>query len=333
MADSTRLMLPFENEHVMIPETGAIVILRAQNGLYGRFPSDQLHCVQGFFPHSEALSRAGLHCTADAPDLAALVIVHLTRSKDENRANMARGYGMLPVGATMVVDGAKTDGIDSLLRAVKKRVETGGQESKSHGKVFWLNKQGAENPFADWLAPQLPAQNEDGWITAAGMFSVDGVDPGSAELASRLTGVLKGYGADLGAGWGWLAAQALATNPEIEQLDLFEAEQSALACARLNVLDPRATFHWTDATQPPSKMRYDFIVTNPPFHTGRATDPALGRSFIRAAKSMLKPSGKLYLVANRQLAYEATLDETFSRWEVVHQTGRYKVIEARKPKK
>jgi 16S rRNA (guanine1207-N2)-methyltransferase len=163
------------------------------------------------------------------------------------------------------------------------------------------------------------------------VFSADGIDPGSAELAAAIKNTLKGHGADLGAGWGWLAAQALQTNDKITQLDLMEAEISALNCARQNVTDPRADFHWCDATQTGIKKRFDFIITNPPFHLSRKADPDLGRAFITTARTLLKPTGQMFLVANKQLAYEATLDAAFGRWEILSQSSQYKIIFARKP--
>ena len=331
MADPTRLMLPFEAEELSLPETGTIVALRAQPGLYGEMPRDQLHCVQSFFPTAQAVLAQGLTCTATPPDTADMVIVHLTRSREENRANVAIGYDLLPVGGQMIVDGAKTDGIAPQLKAVKGVADVAGQHSKAHGKVFWFTKSNTTNPFADWKAPLIPTQNADGWTTAAGMFSADGIDPGSAELIAHLPEKLKGKGADLGAGWGWLSAQILSAYPAITQLDLIEAEATALDCARQNVTDPRATFQWADATKPAQKGGYDFVISNPPFHTGRTTDPDLGRAFIQAAAHMLSPNGQFLLVANRQLAYESTLNACFARTEVLHQSSRYKVIHARKP--
>ena len=207
-----------------------------------------------------------------------------------------------------------------------------GQLSKAHGKVFWLTKQTDTNPFADWASAAALVKNADGWVTTAGVFSADGVDPGSAELAPFIAGKLKGKVADLGAGWGWLAAQALQSNPAIEAIDLFEAEHSSLECARLNVTDPRAKFHWSDVTRIDTKNTHDAVIMNPPFHTGRKADPALGRAFIASAAQLLKPTGQMFLVANRQLAYEAALDASFARHEEIHHTGRYKIIHARKPK-
>lgn len=332
MSTLTRLMLPFDEGAVALPDAGQITIIRAQADSYTEFPRDRLTCVQGFYPTYAALQSAGLTVGTDLPDSSAMTILHVTRSKDESRGLLARAFDRLDLGGILLVDGAKTDGIESLMKAAKKAHGIDGQLSKAHGKVFWLTKNGSENPFSSWAEALVPAPNADGFMTAAGMFSADGIDPGSAELAPFIDGKLKGKTADLGAGWGWLSAQALASNPDIETLDLVEAEHSALACARLNVTDPRAAFKWGDATDPAAKRVYDTIITNPPFHTGRKAEPALGRAFIAAARGMLKPTGQMYLVANRQLAYEATLDDCFARVEVLSQTSRYKIIHARKPK-
>lgn len=332
MSTLTRLMLPFDEGAIALPDAGQITIIRAQADSYSAFPRDRLTCVQGFYPTHKALQAAGFTVSTDLPDRSAMTILHVTRSKDESRALLAQAFDRLEVEGIILVDGAKTDGIESLMKAAKKTHGIDGQLSKAHGKVFWLTKSSPQNPFANWADALVPAQNAEGFMTAAGMFSADGIDPGSAELALFIAGKLKGKTADLGAGWGWLSAQALASSPAVESLDLIEAEHSALACARLNVTDPRAAFKWGDATDPAAKRIYDTIITNPPFHTGRKAEPALGRAFIAAARSMLKPTGQLYLVANRQLAYEATLDDCFARVEVLSQTSRYKIIHARKPK-
>ncbi len=100
-----------------------------------------------------------------------------------------------------------------------------------------------------------------------------------------------------------------------DRLDLVEADHDALDCARRNLDDPRARFHWADATTWTPETRPDAVVTNPPFHVGRAADPSLGRAFIAAAARILAPSGSLWLVANRHLPYEATLTDHFARIE------------------
>ena len=86
-------------------------------------------------------------------------------------------------------------------------------------------------------------------------------------------------------------------------------------------------FYWLDvSTGLPG--HYDFIVTNPPFHQGRADFPELGRSFIAAAAHALVPGGRLWLVANRHLPYEAELASGFAKVRVVETRDGFKVIEA-----
>lgn len=332
MTSHPRLMLPFEDGAFDLPLDGTIAIFRA-HGSYPDLPKDRIHAIQGFFPAHQALQTAGYTVATTPPASAALAIVHITRAKDETRALVSQAYDILPDGGVLLIDGSKTDGIESLLKECKKRTSVAGQISKAHGKVFWLFKSSDTNPFADWASTTTPRKTNDGWFTSAGVFSADGIDPGSAELLPAFTSKLKGKIADLGAGWGWLAAQALDTCPDLDHIDLIEAEHAALACARLNITDARAAFQWGDTTRPTTKNAYDAVITNPPFHTGRKADPALGRAFIQSAATLLKPTGQLFLVANRQLAYEATLDASFARVEVLSQTSRYKIIHARKPKR
>ena len=137
--------------------------------------------------------------------------------------------------------------------------------------------------------------------------------------------------ADLGAGGGYLAIELVTRNPGIHAIDLYEAEARALEVARLNlptVQRPLTVgFHWHDVrTGLPS--RYDVIISNPPFHHGRADAPELGHGFIIAAANALNPSGQLWLVANRHLPYEAVLGEHFAQVRVVVVRDGFKVIAA-----
>ena len=77
----------------------------------------------------------------------------------------------------------------------------------------------------------------------------------------------------------------------------------------------------------------DAVIANPPFHQGRAAEPDLGAAFIAAAARILKPSGQLFLVANRQLPYEAVLAIAFREWEKLSEDGTYKVMHASRPRR
>ncbi|WWR48298.1 methyltransferase [Roseovarius sp. S88] len=69
----------------------------------------------------------------------------------------------------------------------------------------------------------------------------------------------------------------------------------------------------------------------PPFHTGRASDPDLGRAFIRAAAEALKPKGQLWMVANRHLPYEAELGVNFRDVKTHASDNRFKILWAANP--
>jgi len=145
-----------------------------------------------------------------------------------------------------------------------------------------------------------------------------------------LPGTLGAHVADLGAGWGYLSTQALERS-DLLTLHLVEADHIALECARQNVVDPRAVFHWADATRWQAPEPLDSVLMNPPFHAGRKGDPAIGRAFIAAAARNLAPRGVLYMVANRHLPYEAELSRLFGRVDSLGNDTRFKVLVASRP--
>jgi len=87
-------------------------------------------------------------------------------------------------------------------------------------------------------------------------------------------------------------------------------------------------FHWHDVAAG-LPTQYDFIVTNPPFHAqGREERTDLGRAFIAAAAEALRDGGRLLLVANRHLPYEAGLAARFEHVRTLAQEHGFKVVEA-----
>ena len=160
-----------------------------------------------------------------------------------------------------------------------------------------------------------------------GVFSWNRVDPGSRLLVEQLP-ALKGTGADLGCGVGYLGRAVLASGA-VTGLTLVDIDRRAVAAARRNVEDPRATFVWEDV-RTVALSDLDFIVTNPPFHDAGTEDRALGQSFIGRAAAMLRRGGVLWLVANRHLPYEQALAEGFAEVETVAQQAGFKVVRARR---
>jgi 16S rRNA (guanine1207-N2)-methyltransferase len=317
-----------------LPESGPIGLFRPRADTdLSALPGDRLRAFVTWAPDAAALAARGIAMAE--PDAAgfAAAAVFATRARVETLGLIAAALARCRPGGAVLIDGRRGDGIDGLWRAC--RAALGGSDSVTlgHGRAFALDRpETLPDLVAQWATEAAPRRVAGGWLTRAGVFSADGPDPGSALLGDRLHAPLGARVADLAAGWGYLAARALAADPGIERLDLIEADANALACARENVTDPRARFHWADATAWQGAGGYDSVLMNPPFHDGRAADPALGRAFIARAAQLLRPGGRLWLVANRQLPYEPALDAGFARHEILTAAHGFKVIRAEGPR-
>lgn len=325
---SDRLSFALRDGALTLPENGDILVMRPRgDDSLAMLPKARLTIVQGFRPDYDAIVARGYAVFAQRPkdQRFAAVLVCVPRAKAEAQALIAEAVAAAPQGL-IIIDGQKTDGIDSLLRDLRKRVPVSEPVSKAHGKLFSFRADAAS--FADWAA--APQQVEGGFQTRPGVFSADGPDAGSALLAAALPQKLPARIVDLGAGWGYLA-QAILARPGVKELHLVEAEATALDCARQNITDPRAQFHWADATSFKLDRGADAIVCNPPFHTSRTPDPALGVAFLHAAARLLAPHGTLWLVANRHLPYDRTLASLFREVEEIGADARFRLTRAAKP--
>ncbi len=282
--------------------------------------------VQTMRPAFDALQRRGVNVVSEAEGDFDTALVALPRARALAQDLIARATAMTG-GGDVWIDGQKTDGAESVIRSLRKRgITVDPVISKAHGKLFRIKGVTLD----DWRAGRTVLA--DGMVTSPGAFSADGVDRGSALLAGALPVDMRGVVVDLGAGWGYLSAR-MKDRAGVTHLHLLEADLAALECARANVDDARAVFHWADALTFALEGGADHVVTNPPFHTGRTPDPSLGRAFIAAAAGLLKPGGHLWLVANRHLPYEGELDAHFATFTDLTDDPAFKVIHAERPRR
>lgn len=322
-----RLELALKTGTIALPQTGEIAVINpsAWSDL-SALPKDRTRVVHRHFPAYNSFEQSGYKAAPFLSFAPSLSIICLPRSKEEARATVAdvagRGTGQI------IVDGQKTDGIDSILKALRKTTKVQEVISKSHGKLIICS---GEGDFAEWQ-PKARPLIAGRFETAPGVFSADAIDPASQALSEALPDKMKGHVVDLGAGWGFLSDLVL-TKADVRRIDLVEADHAALSCAKNNISDPRAVFHWADALEFKPENPVDHVVTNPPFHTSRAAEPALGQGFIRAAAAMLSTKGTLWLVANRHLPYEKTLQDAFREIKSLGSTPQFKLYAAAFPKK
>ena len=322
---SSRLSLALESGLYALPPDGDIAVLRPRLGdELTDLPQARVVVVTGFRPDHDWFAARGYRVTPEAGAGYGAAVVCLPRAKAQARALLALAAARVVPGGPVLVDGQKTDGVDAVLKDLRGRVALSEVLSKAHGKAAVF----AAGPgLEDWAA--MPT-DVAGFRTLPGVFSADGIDRGSALLAAALPAEMKGRVADFGAGWGFLARAVLAREG-VRELHLVEAEAEALDCARANVADARAVFHWADATRFKAERGFDHVVMNPPFHSGREADPGLGMAFLAAAQRNLTPQGVLWLVANRHLPYDRALTALFRDVEEIGGDAAYRLTRASHP--
>ena len=278
-------------------------------GAYGSLAGTPLTAEPGAIQFSPLIPGAEALEKAEPASLASMTML-APPGTVERRYAIAAALRALTPGASFTLAAHKTLGGQRL----RKEVEAFGCEvvetSKAHHRICHTTRPEAPTGVGEALADGAPRIVPAlGLWSQPGVFSWDRPDPGSALLAAHLP-PLKGEGADLGCGVGYLSRAVLAL-PEVKALHLIDIDRRAMEAAQHNVLDPRAFFAleriFRGAGARPRWKSLDFVVVNPPFHDAGREDQSLGQAFVQYAARILRKGGTLWLVANRHLPYEATL--------------------------
>lgn len=163
-----------------------------------------------------------------------------------------------------------------------------------------------------------------------GVFSWDHVDEATAILADVMRVNTGETVLDLGCGCGALGIVA-ATLSGTGHVTMVDADIEAVRSSRGTIAMSgrgNCSVEISDVASAVLSQRFDVVVSNPPFHVGKATDLALPLQFIRDAHEVLNEGGRLYLVANRTLPYESMIAERFGNVSTLHDGARFKVLHA-----
>lgn len=218
---------------------------------------------------------------------------------------------------------------------LKKMVEAYGveveQASKSHFRIVWTlrashaDKALIEKNKAALALRRVQIENEDRW-TIPGLFGWDKADAGSKFLLEHLPKDISGNIADFGCGYGYLSFMVAKRYPAILSVDAYDADARAVECCKRNSTD-KVNALWENIPSMDIRKRYDAIIMNPPFHTGKGEDIGLGQAFITKAWHSLRLGGRLFMVSNRTLPYEKTV----TGLKVLHENADYKILGGHAP--
>lgn len=329
------LFLPLESG--AITPSGRTLFIGAQ--AHGHLSTLKPDIWQPFKPLMAGLS--GLPKIETLPETPVYdgVIVQIPKQVEEARYWIACAlYALKPDGwlALAAANDANGNRLEKWLKELGLPSES---LTKNKARVVWT-KRPATIPLLleEWRVQggKQKVQIGDGneFISQPGLFGWDKIDAGSKLLTHYIPKNLKGTGGDFGAGTGYLSRHVLERCPDISALYLAEADSRALDCARENLENVRGLktveYVWADLAKPAALPALDFIVMNPPFHTGKKTEAGLGQAFIETAAHHLKKGGKLYMVANAHLPYEKILREKFTSTNLLAEKNGFKIFEAQK---
>jgi 16S rRNA (guanine1207-N2)-methyltransferase len=164
-----------------------------------------------------------------------------------------------------------------------------------------------------------------------GVFGHDKVDAGTELLLNNLPS-FSGKGLDVGCGDGIIASWLMLQNEGLE-MKAVDSNAHALAATQATLLANGLKAEVEAVNVYPAKPqnvagRYQFIVSNPPFHRGVDTSYRAAERLIAEAREHLVAGGQLWIVANAHLAYQPMLEKSMGRTQLIAETSKFKVWRA-----
>jgi 23S rRNA (guanine1835-N2)-methyltransferase len=242
----------------------------------------------------------------------------------------------LPVGARVVAAAMAKDVHTATLELFEKILgptETGLSEQKARViRTTVADRNPGKVPYpTQWVVPTL------GWtvVNHASVFSRDALDEGTRLLLRHFPKIAPGDQTvvDLACGSGVLGLAAAFRAPEAQVYcvdESFMAVWSAREGFRANEMGGRGFFLAGDGLEDFEKESADLILCNPPFHFQNAQTLEIALKLFDQARQVLKPTGELWVVANKHLGHHKSLADRFSQVKTVALDEKFIVLRARR---
>ena len=262
----------------------------------------------------------------------AIAVLALPKSREMARYLIGEAARSLKPGGRVYLAGANRSGVKSAIDDLESTF--GSAQVVAYGKghrVATATRSGSapsadEDPFVE---VEIEARGEP-WriVTGPGVFAQGRLDDGTRRLIEAFRFRPGESLLDLGCGCGIVGLVAARMGDRVTCVD---ASAVAVAAARSTL--SRAGLRdteviWSDCASAVLDRQFDVVATNPPFHQGVGTDYAVARQFVLDAARVLRPGGRLALVANRFLRYEREMAGLFGQVSLLYEDGKFRVLEA-----
>lgn len=300
---------------------------------------------------ANGVSNAGVFHSSGAaglpPGVSDVVVARLPEGRIPTLQLLWDAFHRLRPGGRCYLAGGRDEGIRTGLRHMEQlfgSAEVLGYRG-GHRVGMAVRGEGSAQPPGDfdlpWVDPEsfhhFTVRTRGGEYeirSRPGVFSWDRLDRGSQALIEVMEPVPGEEVLELGCGYGivGMAAARLMGRGRVAMVDVdVEAVRSSRRSVEANGLAGMCEVLPSDAASAVAERRFDTVVTNPPFHVGGATDLEVPAQFIRDAAHVLRPGGRLLLVANRTLPYEGWVEACFGAYRTVLDGREFKVLAATRP--
>lgn len=273
---------------------------------------------------------------APAFDLAALV---LPKGREATQLALASAAAALRIGGRLLLAGPTRGGIKSAIARMEKLFGNADtlRVKARHRVAVAVKRASITGPLP---APYTEVTTEVRgqtvrFVSRPGVFAGLSLDQGTRVLIENMHLRPTDAVLDLGCGSGVVGLIAARLCPQ-GSVTLVDASSMAVEAARqtlaLNGV-ANAEVLVSDCAAAVFDREFDVVVTNPPFHQGFGVEYDVARQFILDAAQVLRPDGRLYLVANRFIRYDRWIEEAFDNVATVYEDNHYRVLQAVKMQK
>ncbi|EAQ52224.1 MULTISPECIES: 16S rRNA (guanine(1207)-N(2))-methyltransferase RsmC [Vibrio] len=264
---------------------------------------------------------------------ADLVMLYWPKAKAEAEFLLAMLFAKLGKDTEIVVVGENRSGVKSIEKMFAPYGKVVKYDSARRCSFYW--GQCFEQPPAfnlqDWFKTYTVNIGEQSLTVKSlpGVFSHGQFDVGSQLLLDTLP-KLKGKVLDFGCGAGVLGAVMASRHPDIE-LEMCDISAFAVASsqATLEANGLTGNVFASDVYSDTSKD-YQFIISNPPFHSGLDTSYSATETLLAQAPNHMKRSGEMIIVANSFLKYIPIIEQAFGKCATLNKTTKFAIYHASK---
>ena len=278
-----------------------------------------------------ARTQSAVNFSVEFQGQADLIVYYWTKNKQEVNFQLLQLLAQALIGQEILIIGENRCGVRSVEKTLEHYGEIAKIDSARRCGLYHFSLQ--NKPYFElknfWKTYQHPTLKDLTIYSLPGVFSAAELDTGTELLLSTIDNKIKGKVLDLGCGAGIIGSMIKKSSPNA-QITMTDIHAMALESARKTLSENQLQGEvYASDVFSDIEGKFDLIISNPPFHDGIDTAYRAVTELITQAKWHLNQGGELRIVANAFLPYPELLRQHFGDYEVVAQTGKFKVYSVR----